>query len=68
MLKTNISDSGLKVTELVTGNSLILIFPEQVSQVEIDVWKLMNDKPYRGTLSYAGTRQSRLNLGKELIQ
>lgn len=68
IVKLNLAQTGLTVTDVAKGNDLILIFPEQVAQVEIEVTKFVADKPFQGILTYAGNRTRKLTLGKELIQ
>lgn len=61
-----LSDQGLRVTELISGSALVLIFPEQVGQAEIRVRKSATGPTYRGTVSYAGSKCARLRMGQEL--
>lgn len=58
---------GLAVRRFVDANTMILIFPEQVPSVEIAVRKLPHGPAYRGEVSYAGVRTSRLQLGTHLV-
>lgn len=61
-----ISSQGLQVTKLISGNTLVLIFPEQVEEAEIHVKKTAAGPLYKGTVSYAGNRSTRLQLGFDL--
>lgn len=65
-VKVPLTPQGLQVTNLVFENALVLIFPEQVGEAEIQICKRSGAPPYAGTVSYAGTRTARLYLGKEL--
>lgn len=57
---------GLQVTKLVSENAVLLIFPEQVGETEIHIRKTAGGPQYIGTVSYAGSRSARLQLGREL--
>jgi hypothetical protein len=57
---------GLSVNNFSKKNTLILIFPEQVPEVEVAVRKIFGGKVYRRNLSYSGNRKMNLTLGKEL--
>ena len=61
-----VSGTGITATRFVDGNALVLIFPEQLSQVDLRIKPSSNARPCVGTVSYAGTRQSKLVLGKHL--
>lgn len=62
-----LAGSGLQVTTFSSGvNTLVFIFPEQVGDVELLVKKTTNGKPYTGNISFAGSRQIKLFLGKDL--
>lgn len=61
-----VTPNGLTVTKFVDGNTVILIFPEQVGQAEILVKKSPSDVTYTGQVNYAGTRRSKLMLGTDL--
>ncbi len=61
-----ITDRGLTVSKFVLGNTAILIFPEQVGEVELHIKRLSTGPTYSGTVSYAGSRTSKLFLGKQL--
>jgi hypothetical protein len=66
---TLLAGSGLQVTPLLAGvNTLLVVFPEQVDEVELHVKKTDRDKAYAGKIKFAGTRQARLVLGKDLKQ
>lgn len=66
ILEVKDTPSGLSVNDFCKKNTLILIFPEQVPDVEIAVRKIMGGKVYRGSLSYSGNRKMNLKLGQEL--
>lgn len=61
-----LSATGLQVTKFISGNALVLIFPEQVGEAEIQVRKTAGGPFYGGTVSYAGSRSMKLRVGKEL--
>jgi hypothetical protein len=61
-----ITPGGLRVTTLTTGNTVVLIFPEQVGEAEIHVWKVVGGPVYTGTVSYAGSRTTTLRFGDAL--
>lgn len=61
-----VTAQGLSVTKFVDGNNVVLIFPEQVGSVELRVKKAPIGPSYTGTVGYAGTRTSKLILGREL--
>jgi hypothetical protein len=65
-IDVSVSERGLSVTRFVEGNTVILIFPEQVGQAEIQVKKSPSDVIYTGQVNYAGTRTSKLKLGSDL--
>ena len=56
------SGSGANVDSYVDGNTLILIFPEQVSEAEVQIRWPVSGPVYTEKLTYAGTRSSRLVL------
>lgn len=60
------TDRGLTVTKFVDGNTIVLIFPEQVEEAKLYVKPTSIGPTYKGIVSYAGSRQSILFLGKEL--
>jgi hypothetical protein len=68
MIRISLGETGLSVTDVYKGNNLIVIFPEQVSEVHVDVYPVADEKPYHGVLTYAGTRKSRLSLGTDLTR
>jgi hypothetical protein len=61
-----LTDNGLSITKLVDGNAIVLIFPEQVGECELRIKPMSLGKVYVGRVSYSGTRESRLSLGKQL--
>lgn len=65
-LEVPITDRGLTVSRFVSGNTVILIFPEQVSEVELRIKRLSTGPAFSGTVGYAGSRTSKLFLGKQL--
>jgi len=60
------SQTGLVANLFVKGNTLILIFPEQLGEQEVSIKKTSDGKPYVGILSYAGSRSTRRKLGEDL--
>ncbi len=62
-----VSASGITATRFVDGNALVVIFPEQLAQVELHVRARSDARACVGTVSYAGARQSKLVLGKDLV-
>jgi hypothetical protein len=65
-IQVHLSNQGLAVTKFLDGNSMILIFPEQVGECDILVKPLISGPTYSGKVTYAGNRQSELLLGKDL--
>lgn len=61
-----LSNSGLSVTKFIDGNTLVLIFPEQVGECVIRVRPLPIGKTYVGKVAYAGNRESSLAFGNQL--
>ena len=61
-----LSATGLQVTKFVDRNTLVLIFPEQVEEVELRVKKTNLVSPYFGRVGYGGSRQTTLKLGEHL--
>lgn len=66
ILEVKDTQSGLVVNDFVKRNTLVLIFPEQVTEVEVAIRKIAGSKAYRGVLRYSGNRQMNLTLGKDL--
>jgi hypothetical protein len=64
MFQAKIAATGLSVTSIVQGNTMVLIFPEQ--QPRVDVRVRYGNTSYFGTLSYIGARESELVLGTHL--
>ena len=60
------TERGLSVTKFIEGNTVVLIFPEQVGQVEMSVKKSESSPIYSGLVNYAGTRTLKLKLGEQL--
>lgn len=59
--------SGLTANHFIKGNSVVLIFPEQLTEQRIGV-KLANDgKPYHGAINYARPPTEPLRIGKDLL-
>ena len=65
-LQIPVTPQGLTVTKFIDGNNIILVFPEQVGQVELRVKKSFSSRTYSNTITYAGTRTSKLILGEDL--
>lgn len=61
-----ISDNGLQLTKFVDNNSVIVIFPEQVGESQINVRPVSGGPIYSGKISYAGTRVRNLYLQTDL--
>lgn len=57
---------GVSATKYVDGNTLVLIFPEQLPSVNVAVRKVYDGPEYRGTVGYGGNRTMTLRLGQEL--
>ena len=60
------SERGLSITRFVEGNTVILVFPEQVAQAEIRIKKSRSAPAYSGQVNYAGSRTLKLKLGNDL--
>ena len=63
--KVLLSSSALQVTTFASGNTLICIFPEQVGEAELQV-RLTANTTFSGNIGFAGSRQTKLILGKDL--
>ena len=61
-----ITRSGLTITKLVDGNTVVLIFPEQTGSAELRVKPVTTGPTYSGDVTYAGSRTLKLKLGQEL--
>lgn len=61
-----ITNQGLTVTKFVAGNSVVLVFPEQVTVAELRVKKSPAGRTYTGEVTYTGTRISKITLGQQL--
>ncbi len=59
--------NGISANPFSKGNTLLLIFPEQVGEQEIRVKKTSDGQEYVGTIKYAGTRTVTLKLGVDLL-
>lgn len=65
-VKVQLSNQALVVTKLIDENNVVLIFPEQVGEVDMLVKPVLTGPTYFGKVSYAGTRESELMLGRDL--
>ena len=65
-LQVSVTERGLTITKFVEGNTMVLIFPEQVGQAEVQVKRSPSGSIYSGQVSYAGSRTSKLYLGEQL--
>ena len=65
-VELQLSNQALVVTRFIDGNNIVLIFPEQVGEVDMLVKPLLAGPTYFGKVSYAGNRQSELMLGRDL--
>ena len=65
-VKLSPTPNGLTATLVVSGNTMVLIFPEQVTEQDIRVLKTSDGHPYSGKVTYTGSRRSILTLGSEL--
>jgi len=61
-----LTNEGISITPFVDGNTIVLIFPEQVGECEIRVRPISMGKTYSGKVSYSGNRESALRLGTHL--
>jgi hypothetical protein len=59
--------SGNTPKPLVDRNSVVIIFPEQSPTVSLLIRPVLNGPVYRAEVSYAGKRQSKLVLGRDLV-
>ncbi len=62
------TSQGLSVNPLIDGNAMVLIFPEQITQLTIVVRPVSFGPSYSGTVTYAGNRQTYLVLDKDLLR
>ncbi|MCB2206208.1 hypothetical protein KQI65_15805 [bacterium] len=67
-IEIDLTERGLAVTKFVEENTVILVFPEQVGRVQVAIRRALQDQPYIGYLTYAGSRTARLVLGEDLVQ
>ena len=65
-LEVPVTSQGLTVTKFVDGNTVILIFPEQVGEAELRVKQYSSGPTYSGSVGYAGSRTVKLLLGDQL--
>jgi|SRR6185436_132026 len=65
-VEVQLSNQALAVTKFIDGNNIVLIFPEQVGEVEMLVRPSLTGPTYFGKVSYAGNRQSELMLERDL--
>lgn len=65
-VQVQLSNQALAVTRFIDGNNVVLIFPEQVGEVDLLVKPLLMGPTYSGKVSYGGNRQSQLVLGRDL--
>ena len=65
-LTVPVTSGGLSVTKFIDGNTVILVFPEQVGKAEIRIKKSYSSPTYTGEVTYAGSRTAKLTLGKDL--
>lgn len=56
---------GTKVNSFIRGNTLVVIFPEQIGEIKVELHKT-SLKSYTGILDYTGVRESEIYLGKDL--
>lgn len=61
-----VTGSGLSVTKFIDGNSIIVVFPEQVGNVELRIKKSHSGRTYAGDITYSGNKTSKLILGQQL--
>lgn len=66
-VKILLTKQGISVTKFIDENALVLIFPEQVDECEIQIRPVSFGKIYSGKLRYTGNREAKLYLGKHLI-
>lgn len=60
------TSNGLKPVKFVDGNTIIIIFPEQVGKVKLKVRKSDISHLYSGEVNYAGDRMTDLKIGRDL--
>jgi hypothetical protein len=63
-----LTPKGDAVPHFVDQNTIVFIFPEEVGEAELQVWKDSGEDPYVGNVTYAGSTRSTLRLGKQLVQ
>lgn len=61
-----LTGKGLTVTKFLDGNAVVLIFPEQVGECELQIKPSAIGKTYIGKVTYSGNRESDLVFGKQL--
>lgn len=65
-LQVDVTGQAMTVTKFIDNNTLILVFPEQVSAVDISVRKDSFGPVYSGSVTYSGVKSYKLVLGKDL--
>lgn len=68
VLKFLTTTEGYNVEYFIDDNTVIVVFPEQINQIEVDLRPVLSGPKYVGTLSYSGARKSKLSLGKDFKQ
>jgi hypothetical protein len=57
---------GISITRFIDGNTVVLIFPEQVGDCDLRIKPLSIGKTYSGKVRYGGNRESELRFGTHL--
>lgn len=61
-----VTSQGISITRFIEGNTVVLIFPEQVGECDLRIKPLSMGKTYSGKVRYSGNRESELRLGTHL--
>jgi len=62
-----VTREGYSVTKFVDRNTIVVIFPEQVGEVELTICRFIScEQRYSGKIGYAGNREANLILGRDL--
>jgi hypothetical protein len=68
VLKVRTTSSGNTVTNFVDKDTLVLIFPEQVGTVDIEVTDVSRSATYAIPVSYTGNRSSTIRMDRKYIK
>lgn len=67
VIEIPLTAEGLSITRFVDGNTIVLIFPEQVGECTLRIKPSTRGPAFSGPVRYTGNREGTLVLGKNLI-